>query len=268
MSGSHRLKNKRSQSRHTTSWNCPLATILRKLQIQRASTSANIEAMYNASGVNINASWGDALNAIENQVGVFISGITGQQYTPSIFTQTNEDGQPFAQVYDAQGRYVGFSGTHDITGRDAEGNKTGTNASSREAFGLGPAGELPLLPGQTRPRERDDDDDGNVSGGGASATSGGGAYRGALGGFTRGAQRMIIGEAGQEVLIPLDRMDEVFGSYLRSKMQAGGGMSMSGMQGMGSNTYIINMPEGTHFVDDPVEYIQDALLEAERRGIA
>ena len=80
---------------------------------------------------------------------------------------------------------------------------------------------------------------------------------------------MIIGEAGQEVLIPLDRMDEVFGSYLRSKMQAGGmGMSMSGMQGMGSNTYIINMPEGTHFVDDPVEYIQDALLEAERRGIA
>ena len=115
----------------------------------------------------------------------------GTDYVPDFFTKSQKE--PFAKAYDADGNYVGFGGTHDITGRDKNNNKTGTNSSTRESFGLKPVDESgpPKLPGM------------------------------ALGGIVNRATHALIGEAGPEAVIPIDRLDRMLDGFNRMDRRKG-----------------------------------------------
>ena len=230
----------------------------------------NIEAMYAASGVAITDSWEKAMTALGAQVDSFIADLPTQGDLPSIFTTPNERGEAFAQAYDAEGNYVGHQrGTHDINGVDPEGFRTGTRASSRADFGLGPVGSTPPgLPGlpsaaaaAAAVARQDRDERRNVSGGGAVGTGGtsgggtGGAYH--AGGIFRNPTRGIIAEAGPEVVIPLSQLTSV---VRRATEGMGGGHNNGG----GGVTVVVG--EGAYVFDDFIDEVSTAVTTARLRG--
>ena len=219
-------------------------TRMGELQIETGLGLTAIEGMYAATGLAITTSWSDMMGALTGQVDQFITGVSGQGYTPGIFSNTTDG--PFASAYDADGNYVGFvNGTHDITGRDPDGNKTGTNASDRESLGLAPVGDRPPgLPGLPSPPSSRPPTGGPPGRGGFHA-----------GGIFRNPTRGLIAEAGPEVVIPLSQLTSVV-------RRATEGMGMQGNNNGGGVQVIVS--DGAYvfdkFVDMTVRAIQDARL--------
>jgi len=272
-----------------------IAADLAKLEETTGVHTSNIVNMYQAAGVAISESWETMLNALDGRIAASVASWNsaqpgGSTYDPlanwasnADVSQLNEEGH-YSLSYDAEGNYVGFGGTHDVQGRDDEGNRTGKD----NFVGLFPGyqgheytGAPPTLPGQgdpdwvrrqdaeerrkARARERARERERRERSGDRSTDEHGDTYGAHAGGIFTNPTRALLAEVEPEIVLPLSRLGATMRAAFRDVAPAMSGGVRAGA--MGGDIHI-HVNEGAYVFDDFVDAAADAVVKARLRGYA